>query len=120
LEVAVRSALVGSMAGELALLEPLPSEGAERVASRLIATLAVRRAEKSAGVAPSASDGRIASDLAGLMGRQRPDGGWAWCDNPACQSDQNVSGWVLLALGEARRDGLAVDPNVATRAAGYV
>ena len=120
LEVAVRSALVGSMAGELGLLAPYTNEGAERVASRLIATLAVRRAEKSAGAAPSASDGRVASDLAGLIGRQRPDGGWAWCDDPACQSDPNVSGWVLLALGEARRDGLAVDPNVATRAAGYV
>ena len=119
LEVAVRSALVGSMSGELSLLAPFSGEGAEHVASRLIATLAVRRAEKSAGAAPSVRDDRIASDLANLIGRQRPDGGWAWCD-PWCVSDPNVTGWALLALGEARRDGLAVDPNVLSRATGYV
>jgi len=120
LQVQVRSALAGSMADELPELASRPLEGAERVASRLIASIGVRRAERSAGLGPSTSDGRIASDLAGLVGRQRPDGGWAWCDDPQCQSDPNVTGWALLALGEARRDSLAVDGGVVTRAAAYV
>jgi len=118
LNVQVRSALVGSMADELNALVPQPWEGAERIASRLIAALGVRSAEKSAG-AVSGRDGAITSDLAALVGRQRPDGGWAWCDRE-CQTDPNVTGWALLALGEARRDGLAVDAGVVSRATSYV
>jgi uncharacterized protein YfaS (alpha-2-macroglobulin family) len=119
LHVQVRSALVGSMAGELRTLDPVTGEGAERIASRLIASVAVRRAERAAG-GTSVDDRRIASDLAGLIGRQRPDGGWSWCDNPLCTTDPNVTAWVLFALGEARRDGLSYDSGVAARAAGYV
>ena len=119
LDVQIRSALVGSMTAELRSLDPTPYEGAERVASRLIASLGVRRAERSAG-GSTVDDRRIASDLAGLVGRQRPDGGWSWCDDPRCVTDPNVTSWVLLALGEARRDGLTYDTGVATRAAGYV
>src|SRR2546429_9189649 len=107
------------MADELKWLAPTLYEGSEYVASRLIATLAVRRAEKSAGVSNN-RDGRIASDLAGLIGRQRPDGGWAWCDDPYCQTDPNVTGWGLIAPGEAQRDGLTVAPGVVRSASGYV
>ena len=119
LDVQIRSALVGSMSGELRSLDPTPLEGAERVASRLIASLAVRRAERTAG-GSTIDDRRIASDLAGLIGRQRPDGGWSWCEDARCATDPNVTAWVLLALGEARREALTYDTGVATRAAGYV
>src|SRR6185503_300732 len=119
LSVSVQSALSGSMADELKSLEPYIYENAEYVASRLIATLAVKRAEKSAGLA-SSRDGRIATDVASLIGRQRPDGGWAWCEHPLCQTDPNVTGWALIALGEAQRDGSGVDPGVVSRATGYV
>jgi len=119
LSVSVQSALTGSMAEELRWLAPTTYEGAEYVASRLIATIAVRRAEKSAGVSGN-RDGRIASDVAGLIGRQRPDGGWPWCDQPLCQTDPNVTGWALIALGEAQRDGIAVDPFVVRSSNSYV
>jgi len=122
LAVSVRSSLVGSLSGELASFGPFPegrNENAELVASRLIGTIGVARAEKAAGGSRSYA-ARIASDVAGLIGRQRPDGGWAWCDNAYCQTDPNVTGWVLLALGEARRDGLAVDDGVSSRASQYV
>src|SRR2546430_17025362 len=94
------------MADELRMLVPYVYEGAERVASRLIATIAVRRAEKSAGISAS-RDGEIARDLAGLLGRQRPDGGWPWCDHPQCLTDPNVTGGGLLAPGGPERDGRA-------------
>jgi uncharacterized protein YfaS (alpha-2-macroglobulin family) len=119
LNVQVRSALVGSMADELKALAPTPREGTERIASRAIASIGVRRAEKSAGVATGARDGAITSDLAAIVGRQRADGGWAWCD-PECRTDPNVTGWALLALGEARRDALSVDAGVVARASSYV
>ncbi|MDE3111361.1 MAG: Ig-like domain-containing protein [Chloroflexota bacterium] len=120
LTVGVDSALAGSMADELASLAPTDYEGSERVASRLIATIGVRRAEKSAVGASTQYDARIASDLAGLVGRQRPDGGWSWCDQPLCATDPYVTGWALLALGEAKRDGMSIDPGVVSRATSYV
>jgi len=119
LSVSVQSALTGAMSDELKWLTPTTWEGAEYVASRLIATLAVRRAEKSAGVSNN-RDGRIASDVAGLIGRQRPDGGWPWCDQPTCQTDPNVTGWTLIALGEAQREGIAIDSGVIRSSTGYV
>lgn len=119
LSVSVQSALTGSMADELGFLDPVRFEGAERVASRLIATIAVRRAERSAGLSTSLRDLAIARDVAGLVGRHRSDGGWAWCD-PDCGTDPNITGWALMALGEAKRDGYTVDPAVIARATGYV
>ncbi len=119
LAVSVQSALAGSMAGELGWLDPQPFEGPERVASRLMATIGVRRAETSALGTSTQYDRRISSDIAGLLGRQRPDGGWAWCD-VYCPSDPNVTGWVLMALGEAQRDGASVDAGVVIRANEYV
>src|SRR5205823_5644297 len=80
--VDVRSSLVGALSDELRELAPVTWEGTERVASRLIATIGVRRAEKSALGTSTRYDGQIARDFAGLVGRQRPDGGWAWCDDP--------------------------------------
>ena len=118
LSVNVRSALVGSMADELAYFTPWPHEGTPAVATRLIAALAVRRAERSAGGSVGRDSG-IARDLAGLVGRQRPDGGWPWCDDPLCSSDLTITGWALLALGEARRDGFAIDAGVLERATAY-
>ena len=119
LNVSVRSALVGALGDELRSFAPYPQEGAGHVASRLIGTIAVARTEKAAtGTASYA--GRINSDIAGLVGRQRPDGGWAWCDDPLCVTDPNVTGWALLALGEARREGTAIDDGVARRATSYV
>jgi uncharacterized protein YfaS (alpha-2-macroglobulin family) len=120
LNVQVRSALVGSMADELRALVPTPREGAERIASRAIASIGVRRAEKSAGISTGTLDGAITSDLAALVGRQRADGGWAWCDPECNDSDPNVTGWALLALGEARRDTLSIDAGVVARATSYV
>ena len=116
----VRSSLVGALDGELKELGPFPwPEGPSDAASRLIATVGVRRAEKSARGSSTVYDGRIASDLASLIGRQRPDGGWAWCE-PLCATDPYLTAWVLLAIGEAKKDGMAVDATAMGRAAAFI
>ena len=124
LGVSVRSALVGSLAGELAYFEPRRLWGGDpaktyeedtmSLASRAIATIAVARMDKTARY-----DGRITTDLAAVVGRQRPDGGFPWCTQPECGSDPNVTAWVLMAFGEARRDGRALDQGVVDRATAY-
>jgi hypothetical protein len=122
LDVSVQPSLTGSMAGELMELAPIKGyrDSTERVASRLIATSGVRRAAMASGANPDSYNRQIDSDLAGLIGRQRPDGGWSWCDAPLCQSDPNVTGWALMAIGEGRRDGKSVDAGVVSRASLWV
>lgn len=119
LQVSVQSALTGSMADELSEFPSRPFEDTVYIASRLTANIAVARAETSAGRTPTNS-GRITSDLAALVSRQRPDGGWPWCVEAPCLSDPNVTAWVLLALGEARRDGLTFDQAGIGRAGTYL
>jgi uncharacterized protein YfaS (alpha-2-macroglobulin family) len=119
LDVQVQSALAGSMAEELAALIPQPLENNVYRASRLIATIGVARAEKSAGQ-DNRRDGTIETDLAGLVSAQRPDGGWPWCNQPLCTSDPYVTAFVLSALGEARHDGRTFDASGLERANSYL
>jgi len=119
LGVSVRSALVGSLAGELSYFDPhrkdvTYEEGTMSVASRVIATIGVARMEKT-----TRYDARITTDLATIVGRQRPDGGFAWCTRPECTSDPNVTAWAVFAFGEARRDGRGIDDGVVGRATAY-
>src|SRR5207249_1467602 len=98
LGISVRSALVGSLASELRWFDPCGTCGEEdtmSIASRVIGTIGVARMEKT-----TRYDARITTDIATIMGRQRPDGGFAWCTKPESTSDPNVTGWVLFALRE--------------------
>jgi len=111
LEVTVEGSLVGVLASEIDGLRPIAGESLERVASRVLATLAVRRLQ---GVAPAnLVDARTAADVADLLSAQRVDGGWGWCRN--CETNMQVTGWVLLALAEAQEAGRAVSPDVIWR-----
>ncbi len=112
LEVTVEGSLVGLLASEVEGLRPIPGESVERVASRVLATLAVRRLQ---GVAPAdLVDARTAADVSDLLSAQRLDGGWGWCRN--CDTNMQVTGWVLLALADAQEAGRAVSPDVIWRA----
>ncbi|MCC6381550.1 MAG: hypothetical protein IT304_03530, partial [Dehalococcoidia bacterium] len=123
LDVSVQPTLTGSLTSNLSRFKKRPGELLEptsRVAGRAIATMAIVRAEKSAGRSTDSYEPQIATDLATLVGRQRPDGGFAWCEHPLCQSDPQVTGWVLTAFGEALRDGRTVDTGAASRTRDYV
>ncbi len=112
LEVSVQPSLTGSMGGELAEFRRWPEEvveGTVKIASRVIATIGVRRADKSAGGNVETLDSSVKDDLASLISRQNPDGGWSWCWPWRCDSDPEVTAVVLVALGEARTEGFSID-----------
>ena len=50
---------------------------------------------------------QIGKDIEDLVRAQIYDGGWAWCRS-CVRSDMWVTGWVLIALGEARDAGYSV------------
>jgi uncharacterized protein YfaS (alpha-2-macroglobulin family) len=126
LTVSVQPSLTGSLRGELAQFEPVHfPESLDHVVSRVIATAGVRRADASTGNGNggnggSASDGRTRTDIATIVGRQNPDGGFSWCLRLTCQSDPWITAWALIALGEAQADGYSVDLGVGHRAQAYL
>ena len=114
LELSLQASLVGAIEGELRYLRPPPPwkgpEGYERIASRVIATVAV---ERSKGSLTSAQSSQLRADLTALVSGQRYDGGWAWC-RKHCRTNLWVTAWVLVALGEARDAGHAVPAHTLT------
>ena len=105
LELALQASLVGALDEELAYLRPYRWESNISIASRIVATVAVQRA--SANGLTEGQERQLAKDLNALVNGQMYDGGWGWC-RTCYRSDLWVTGWVLIALGEARDAGFSV------------
>ncbi len=123
LEVKVQPSLTGSMGSELSEFRRWPwedGEGTVKIASRVIATIGVRRADKSASASVETLDSSVKNDIASLVSRQNADGGWSWCWPWKCDSDPEVTGLVLIALGEARTEGYSIDGSTLSGANGWV
>ena len=106
LELALQASLVGALDEELVHFWPVYLwESNVRIASRIVATVAVRRA--SASGLTEEQERQIGKDIKTLVEAQMYDGGWAWCRS-CSRTDLWVTGWVLIALGEARDAGYAV------------
>ncbi|MCY3647089.1 MAG: Ig-like domain-containing protein [Chloroflexi bacterium] len=105
LELALQASLVGALDEELAHFRPYRWESNVSIASRIVATVAVQRA--SASGLTEAQNRQLAKDIDRLLEAQMYDGGWAWC-RTCYRTDLWVTGWVLIALGEARDAGYAV------------
>ena len=107
LEVSLQGSLVGALDQELAHFKPYRYESTIRVASRVVAIVAAQRA--TAGGLDAAWEHQLREDVQQLINRQTYvyDWGygqaWGWCLR--CSPDPLVTGWVLLALGEARDAG---------------
>ncbi len=107
LELSIQGSLVGALEEELEYFRPYPSDWREsnvRKASRVIATIAVQRTQ--ADGLDEAQVRQLNADLAVLVREQQYDGGWGWCES--CSTNLWITGWVLVALGEARDAGHAV------------
>ena len=115
LEVALQASLVGALDTELGhFLPPHSWESNVRIASRIVALVAVQRA--SASGLTDAQEGQLRSDIKTLVQAQHYDGGWAWC-RTCYRTDIWVTSWVLVALAEAREGGYAVPEHRYTQAA---
>ena len=105
LELSLQASLVGALDEELPHFEPYQRESNVRIASRIVATIAVQRA--SANGLSEGQRQQIGKDIEDLVRAQMYDGGWAWCRS-CVRSDMWVTGWVLIALGEAKDAGYSV------------
>ncbi|MXX18897.1 MAG: hypothetical protein F4X03_09180 [Dehalococcoidia bacterium] len=105
LELALQASLVGALDEELAHFRPYRWESNVSIASRIVATIAVRRGSTSG--LTDGQERQLKKDIDALVAAQMYDGGWAWC-RTCYRSDVWVTGWVLVALGEARDAGYAL------------
>ena len=109
LEISVQGALVGAIADELHHFRPRRNEGSERIASRVIATVAERRAEGRLQQRPLPA--QLTADVTKLLSIQRGNGGWAWCEYH-CGTNLWITAWVLISLAEAQDAGAVVPERV--------
>ncbi len=106
LELSLQASLVGLLDEEMVHIEPyIWWESHVRIASRIVAGVAVQRANP--GGLSEGREARLRADIATLVERQLHDGGWSWC-RTCWRTDMWVTGWVLVALGEARDAGYEV------------
>ena len=104
LEIGLHGSLVGALDEELSHFEPYRYESVVRVASRVVAAVAVQRA--TPGGLDDAQRAQLNADVQQLLREQHYWGGWGWCRS--CDTNIWITGWVLTALGEARDAGATV------------
>ena len=115
LEIALQASLVGALDAELGhFLPPHSWESNVRIASRIVAMVAVQRAS---GLT-SAQERLLQSDIT-TLGQSRRYDGWAWCRTCYTASPW-VSGWILLALAEAREAGHKIPTRTSSQAVEWI
>ncbi len=114
LELSLQGSLVGALDEELDYFKPYLrwTEWPVRIASRVIASVAVERATPDG--LDQTERAQLTADVRTLVGEQEYHGWWSWCG--VCEQDAWVSGWVLLALGEARDTAETVPDGALSRA----
>jgi alpha-2-macroglobulin len=123
LEVNVAATALQSLTDAVLYLHAYPFEGAEHIASRVLAVAALRdvlTAFAAEGLPPAeALAAATQRDIAELATRQMPDGGWPmW--RAAAPSHPFVSIHVAHALQRAQERGFDVPPAVLQRAREYL
>ena len=116
LEIGLQGSLVGALDEELAHFKPYRYESVVRVASRVVAAVAVQRA--TLGGLDVAQRAQLDADVQTLLREQAYWGGWGWCQS--CETNIWVTGWALIALGEARDTGATVPDDALANASRVV
>ncbi|MFT5193880.1 MAG: hypothetical protein ACI85U_000886, partial [Candidatus Promineifilaceae bacterium] len=116
--------LAAAMTTGLDYLEHYEYECTEQVVSKFLPNVLTTRAMREAGV----SNPQLVADLETqvnvalqkIYARQRPNGGWAWWDDPKSETNILVASYVVLSLIEADEAGYNVRPEVITNGMGYL
>lgn len=123
LELTTSSTAVSELTDAFLYLESYPFEGSEQIASRLIATLALKDVLASFGAeglpSPAEVDAAIRRDIDKLVAMQSSDGGWDWWRAEG-QSSPFATIHVAHALARARAKGYAVSEDTLARAKDYL
>ncbi len=123
LTVSVSPSLASGVNTALAYIREHPDESAEATVSRFLPRLALQQAVDELGLTGVSAggddvDALVRRSVQRLYNHQRSDGGWGWWSDDA--SDPAVTAYVLIGLGEAKRAGVSVDPQVEEQAAVYL
>jgi len=122
LTVQVDGALTSATADSLKYLEHYPYECVEQTVSRFFPNVLTYQMLKEMGVArpelETALKEQVGVALQRLYAAQNYDGGWGWWQGEP--SDISLSTYVLHALLETHRAGLAVDKESMTQAVEYL
>ncbi|MBA2572266.1 MAG: hypothetical protein H0V06_04440 [Gemmatimonadetes bacterium] len=123
LEIGFSSTAVIELTDAYLYLQSYPFEGAEHIASRVLANAALRdvlTAFRTAGVPDSATlAGSMQRDIQRIAALQNPDGGWNFWRRGE-ESWPYVSIHVAHALERARAKGYAVPQETLARASSYL
>jgi uncharacterized protein YfaS (alpha-2-macroglobulin family) len=123
LTVSVSPSLASGVNTALAYLQEHPDESAETTVSRFLPRLALRRAVEELELT-DVDEGKgdvealVRRSVQRLYNHQHSDGGWGWWSGD--DSDPAVAAYVLIGLGEAKRAGLSIDPQVEEQAVVYL
>jgi alpha-2-macroglobulin len=123
LEVGITSTALHALTDAVLYLHAYPFEGAEHVASRVLAVAALRdvlAAFAADGLpAPEELESATRRDIATLAGMQLSDGGWPFWRGMS-EASPFVSTHVAHALQRAQEKGFAVPAHVLEQAGGYL
>jgi uncharacterized protein YfaS (alpha-2-macroglobulin family) len=122
-EVTVSSTALQELTDAVLYLDSYPYEGAEQIASRLMAIAALRdvlAAFRAQGLpSPDSLLSAVQRDVSRLAALQGGDGGWSYW-RPDLPADPYVTVHVAHALVRARVNGFAVPATTLDRALGYL
>jgi hypothetical protein len=123
LELTTWSTAVNQLTDAFLYLQSYPYEGAEQIASRLLATVALKDVLAAFEVEelPSSTevDAAVRRDLEKLAALQAGDGGFGWW-RPDEESNPFVTVHAAHALARAKEKGYAVDEDVLARVQAYL
>jgi uncharacterized protein YfaS (alpha-2-macroglobulin family) len=122
LRITLDPSLAAGLLDGLDYLEHFPYECTEQTVSRFLPNLFTVRALDVAGnpddELAARLDAQVEIGVQSLISRQNPDGGWGFW--PQQESSPFITAYVLWGLWNANQMDYTVDPNVLTRATGYL
>ncbi len=122
--VELSPSLAAAMTTGLDYLRHYEYECTEQVVSKFLPNVLTTQALKKTGTSDPALEQQLETQvnvaLQKIYARQRPNGGWAWWDNPRSETTTLVAAYVVLSLIEAQEAGYEVREDVISQGLSYL